>query len=68
MVDWIGLYRFVVGRPQAKRPLVRPRHRWEDNIKMHFQYAGWSMDWINVAQERDRRRDLVNKVLDHRVP
>jgi len=68
MVDWIGLYRVVVGRPQAKRLLVRLKHRWEDNIKVELQYVGWSMEWINVAQERDRRRDFVKTVLDHRVP
>jgi hypothetical protein len=50
-----GAYRIVVGRPEGRRPLGRPRHRWEDNIKMDFQDVGWGgMDWIDMAQDRDK--------------
>ena len=68
MGERIGLYRILVGRPQTKRPLVGRSHGWEDNIKTDFQYVGWGMDWINMAQESDRRRAFVYMVLDHRVP
>jgi hypothetical protein len=50
------------------RQLGRPRRRWEDNIKMDLQEVGWDMDWIEVAQDRDRWRALVNAVLNFRVP
>jgi hypothetical protein len=64
-----GVYRVLVGKPEGKRPLVRPRHRWEDNIKMYLQKVGCGgMDWIEVAQERDRWRALVNAVINHGVP
>jgi hypothetical protein len=50
-----------VGKPEGKRPLVRPRHRWEDNIKMDHQEVGWGgMDWISVTQERNRWQALIN--------
>jgi hypothetical protein len=49
-----GVYRVLVGKPQGKRPLGRPRHRWENNIKMALQEVGWGMDWIDLAQDRDR--------------
>jgi 3-oxoacyl-ACP reductase-like protein len=50
-----GVYRVVVGKPEVKRPLGKPRHRWEDNIKMDLQEVGCgSMDWIELAQDRDR--------------
>jgi hypothetical protein len=51
-----GAYRILVGRPEVRRPLGRPRHRWEDNIKMDIQEVGWGggMDWIDMAQDRDR--------------
>jgi hypothetical protein len=50
-----GAYRILVGRPEGMRPLGRPRHRWEDNIKMDLQEVGWGgMDWIDMAQDRDR--------------
>jgi len=49
------VYRVLVGKPQGKRPLGRPRHRWEDNIKMDLQEVGCGgMDWIELAQDRDR--------------
>jgi len=50
-----GVYRVLVGKPEGKGPLVRPRHRWEDNIKMYLQEVGCGgMDWIELAQEKDR--------------
>jgi hypothetical protein len=64
-----GAYSVVVGRPEGRRPLGRPRRRWEDNIKMDLQEVGWgSVDWINMAQDRDRWRALVNAVMNLRVP
>ena len=55
MGDGNGVYRVVVGRPERKSPLGRPRHRWECNIKMDLQKVGWrGMDWIVQAQDRDR--------------
>jgi len=58
-----------VGKPKGKRPLVRPRCRWEDNIRMDVQKIGGGvMDWIELAQERDRWRELVIAVLNLRVP
>ena len=50
-----GIYRILVGKPEGKRPLGRPRHRWEDNIKMGLQEVGFGdMDWIKLAHGRDR--------------
>ena len=64
-----GVYRVLVGKPEGKRPLGRPRHRWEDNIEMDLQEVGCGvMDWIEMAQDRDRWRALVNAVLILRVP
>jgi hypothetical protein len=64
-----GAYRILVGRPEGRRPLGRPRHRWEDNIKIDLQEVGWGgMDWIDMAQDRDRWRALVNAVMNLRVP
>jgi len=64
-----GLYRVLVGKPEGKRPIGRPRHRWDDNIKMDIQEVGCGvMDWIDLAQERDRWRALVNAVMNLRVP
>jgi hypothetical protein len=58
-----------VGKPEGKRPLGRPRHRWKDNIKMDLQDMGCgSMDWIELAQNRDRWRELVNGVMNLQVP
>jgi hypothetical protein len=64
-----GVYRVLVGKPEGKRPLGRPRRRWEGNIKMKLQEVGCvSMDWIELAQDRDRWRGLVIAVMNLRVP
>ena len=58
-----GVYRVLVGKPEGKRPIGRPRHRWEDNIKMDLQKVVFGdMEWIELAQDRDRWRALVNAV------
>jgi len=63
-----GVYRVLVGKPEGKIPLGRPRPRWEDNMKMDLQEVGCgSMDWVEQAQGRDRGRALVN-VVNFRVP
>jgi hypothetical protein len=62
-------YSFLVGEPEGRRPLGRPRRRWVDNIRMDLVEVGWGdVDWIGLAQNRDRRRALVNSVLNVRVP
>ena len=64
-----GVYRVLVGKLEGRRPLGRPRLRWEDNIKMDLQRVGYGgMDWIELAQDRDRWRALVNVVMNLRVP
>jgi hypothetical protein len=63
-----GAYRILVGRPEGKRPLGRPRRRWKNTIKMDLQEVGWGMDWIELAQDRDRLRAVVNAVMNLRVP
>ena len=64
-----GVYRVLVGKPEGKRLLGRPRRRWVDNIKMDLQEVGYGgMDWIELAQDRDRWRALVNAVMNLRVP
>ena len=56
-----GIYRVLVGKPEGKRPLGRPRHKWEDNIKMDLQEVGCGvMEWIELAQDTDRWRAFVN--------
>ena len=63
------LYRVLVGKPEVKRPLGRPRRRWEDNIKVDLQEVGCGgMDWIEKAQDRDRWRAFVNAVMNLQVP
>ena len=63
------LYRILVGKPEGKRPLGRPRQRWEENIKMDLQEVGCGgMDWIELAQDRDRWGALVNVVMKLQVP
>jgi len=64
-----GVYRVLVGQPEGKRPLGRPRRRWEDNIKMDLQGVGYGvMGCIELAQDRYRWRALVNAVVKFRVP
>jgi len=64
-----GVYRVLVGKPEGRRPLGRPRRRWADNIKMDLQgVGGVYMNWIGLAQGRDRWRTLVNAVMNLRVP
>ena len=64
-----GVCRVLVGRPEGKRPLGRPRRRWENDIKVDLQDGGCGdMDWIELARDRDRWRALVNAVMNLRVP
>jgi len=64
-----GSYRVLVRKPEGKRPLEKPRRRWEDNIKMDFQEVGCGgMDWIELVQDRDRWRACVSTVMNLRVP
>ena len=63
-----GVHRVLLGKLEGKRPLGRPRHRWEDNIKMHLQEMGGGCgDWMELAQDRDRWRALVNTVMNFQV-
>jgi hypothetical protein len=62
-------YRLLVGKPEGRRPLGRPRRRWLDNIRMDLVEEGWGdVDWIGLAQDRDRWGALVNSALNLRVP
>ena len=64
-----GVYRVWVGKPEGKRPLGRPRRRWEENIKVDYQEVGFGgMDWKELAQDRDRWRPFVTAVMSLRVP
>jgi hypothetical protein len=64
-----GAYNILIERPDGRRPLGRPRRRWEDNIKMDLWGKGFGdVDWIHWAQDRDRWRALVNTVMNLRVP
>jgi hypothetical protein len=63
-----GIYRVLVGKPEGNRPLERPRRRWENNIRMNLRKVGCGvMDWIELAQDRDRWQALVNVVMNFRV-
>ena len=69
MVEERGVYRVLVGKPEGRRPLDKPRRRWVDNIRMDVQEVGSGyMDWIGLAQGRDRWRTLVSAVMNLRVP
>jgi hypothetical protein len=64
-----NVYRLLVGKPEGKRPLGRPRRRWRDNIKMdHLEIGVSVVDWLGLAQDRYRWRSLVNAVMNRRVP
>ena len=63
------MYSALVRKPEGKRPLERPKRRWEDNIRMNLQKVGCGgMDWIGLAQGKDRWRALVNAVMNLRIP
>jgi hypothetical protein len=65
----MNAYRIFVGKPEGNRPLGRPRCRWVNNVKIDVREIGWDdMDWIDLAQDRDRWRALVNTVMNLRVP
>jgi len=64
-----GVYRVLLAKPEGRRPLGRPRHRWVDNIRLDLQEVGCEyMDWIELVQDRDRLRTLVSAVMNLRVP
>ena len=69
MGEETGVYRFLLGKSEGRRPLGRPTRRWVDNIRMDLQEVGCGyMDWIGLAQDRDRWRSLVSAVMNFRVP
>ena len=69
MEEGRGMNKVLVGKPEGKRPLGRPRHMWEDNIKMDLQEVGRGCgEWMELAQDRDRWRALVSKVMNLQVP
>jgi hypothetical protein len=64
-----GVYRLLVGKPEEKRPLGRPRHRWKDKIKLDLQEVGCGVtDWIELAHDRNRWQAVVNAVMNLQVP
>jgi hypothetical protein len=69
MEEHKNAYRLLVGKSEGKRPLGRPRHRWVDNSKMDLGKVGWGgVDWIGLAQDRNRWRTLANAVMNLRFP
>jgi hypothetical protein len=69
MGDRGGAYRVLVGKYETKRPLGRPTYRWENKIKMDLQEVGWGgRDWIDLAQDRNRWRTVMNVVMNLQVP
>jgi hypothetical protein len=60
--------RVLVGKPEGKRLLKIPRGGWDDNININVRGVEWDMEWIDLAQDRDKWRDLVNAVLNHQIP
>jgi hypothetical protein len=69
MAEKKNVYRLLVGKPEGKRPLGRSRRRWVDNIRMDLGEVGWDdVGWIGLAQDKNRRRAVVNSVLNLRVP
>ena len=68
MEEGRGVHRVLVGKPEGNRPLGRPRRRWEDYIKMDLREVGGGGDWMELAQDRDRWRALVNMVMNFWVP
>jgi len=69
MGDTRGAYTVLVGKPTGRRPLGRPMPTWKDNTQMNLQEVGWGgMDWIDLAQDRDRKQVLVNAVTNLQVP
>jgi hypothetical protein len=68
MEEGRNVYRVLVGKPEGRRPLERPRRRWEDGIRMDLEEIGWrGVEWIHLAQDKDRWRALVNAVMNLRV-
>jgi hypothetical protein len=64
-----NVYKLLVGVPERKRPRGRPRRRWEDNIRRDLRVIGWEgVDWIHLAQDRDKWRAVVNTVMNLRIP
>jgi hypothetical protein len=65
-----NVYRVSVGKPEGRRPLERPRRRWQDGIRMELRQIGWlgGVEWIHLAQDRDRWRAVVSAVMNLRVP
>jgi hypothetical protein len=69
MGEMRNAYNTLVGKPEGKKPLGRPRRRWEDNIRMDLREVGWEgVDWMHLAQGRDQWRAVVDTVMKLRVP